>query len=508
MMEREHPVFSVDSATERMSSFTTLRVVLPRRRSALRVLVSLALMVPAVTAIIGAGASEPAGAAPPNSSFEVQITANANNSVMGEPEIAQDPTNPSHLYQDWTTFSSPPGGSVPGVTFPCGGALSTDRGQTWQPAPVPMTRCADGIAAYTNDGTLLAGGIVTTSTQFFPPAPPPNPPCPPNERFVFGLCLLAQGYDAIMRSTDGGHSWSAEVPIMGSTTGTPYTFPFAPGSGHPADTFDRPWLAVDRSTGVVYAASHNIVDHEMFVTESKDGGTSFGTIYAVDTTYPSVISPGNGLPSGTMAAANGELAVAYTAAAVPGRTCPCVIFETSSNGGASFTPHIVSVTAAASVPRPFLAANPATPGRFALTIFDSTGTENQVYTTSDNGDTWQGPAVVGEAPANTRFKPWLTFGPSGLLALVWRTQNPDGSYDIWAATGRVKGANGADFAPPLRVSSQSGTYPPSGGQGDDFSWVIADNQFLHIGWGDSRNEPAQGVQVWYSRIPTTAFNGH
>ena len=94
-----------------------------------------------------------------------------------------------------------------------------------------------------------------------------------------------------------------------------------------------------------------------------------------------------------------------------------------------------------------------------------------------------------------------------MIALVWRTQNANGSYDIWAATGRVKGANGADFTTPVRVSSQSGTYPPSGGQGDDFSWVIADNQYLHVGWGDSRNEPAQGVQVWYSRIPTTAFLG-
>jgi hypothetical protein len=90
-----------------------------------------------------------------------------------------------------------------------------------------------------------------------------------------------------MRSSDDGHSWSADVPIMGSTTGTCYTFPFAPDSGHPADTFNRPWLAVDRSTGFVYAASHNIVDHEMIVTESKNDGASFGTIYAVDTTYPS-----------------------------------------------------------------------------------------------------------------------------------------------------------------------------------------------------------------------------
>jgi hypothetical protein len=477
------------------------------RNPILRSVLSFALVLSAASVVIGMSAAQTSSAAPPNSQFEVQITSNGHNSVMGEPEIAQNPNSPDNLFMDWTTFSSPPGGPVPGVTYPCGGAGSTDRGKTWQSLPVPMTLCADGITAYTNAGTLLAGGIVPTVTQFFPPAPPPNPPCPSNERFVFGICLLAHGYDAVMRSTDGGHTWSAQVPIMGSTTSTPYTFAFAAGSGHPSDTFDRPWLAVDRSTGVVYAASHNIVDHEMFVTASTDDGQSFGTIHAVDTTYPSVISPGNGLPSGTMAAANGELAVAYTAASVPNQTCPCVVFETSSDTGATFTPHVVPVTGAASVPRPFLAADPATPGRFALTVFDSTGNENQVYTTSNNGRTWQGPTNVGEAPPNPRFKPWISFGPSGLIALVWRTQNPNGSYDVWAATGRVNGANGAIFTSLVRVSSQSGTYPPSGGFGDDFSWVISDNKYLHVGWGDSRNEPAQGVQVWYSRIPTTTFLG-
>ena len=148
-------------------------------------------------------------------------------------------------------------------------------------------------------------------------------------------------------------------------------------------------------------------------------------------------------------------------------------------------------------------------------MFDSTGTENQVYTTTDNGQTWRGPATVGEAPTNPRFKPWLTYGPSGLLALVWRTQNSNGSYDVWAATGRNQGANGPVFASPVRVTSASGTYPKTNpdGAGDDFSWVIADNQYIHVGWGDSRSvstgnpSTGGGVQVFYSRIPLTTLKG-
>lgn len=497
---------SLGVATPRVADGTSWSGRQRFHRHALRFAFSFALALPVLALVIGASASEAASAAFPHSRLEVNITGNGSASTMGEPEIAQNRLNPDSLYVDWTTFSNPPGSPVSGVAFPCGGAVSMNRGLTWQSAPVPLAGCADGVAAFGNDGTLFAGGIVVTSTSFFPQSAPPAPPCPPNARPTFGLCLVAHGYDAILRSTDSGQTWSAPVKIMGTNAAPAGPFPFAPGSGNPSDTFDRPWLSVDRSTGVIYAASHNIVDHETFITASTDDGRTFGTIYAADTAYPS-----NGLPSGTIAAAHGVLAVAYTAASVPGKTCPCVVFETSTDHGATFTPHVVPVTGAASVPRPFVAADPAGRGRFALTVLDSTGTENQVYVTDDFGETWHGPTLVGEAPANQRFKPWLSFGPFGQVALVWRTQNSNGSYDVWAAVGRDEGPHGAVFSAPVRVTSQSGTYPATNpdGAGDDFSWIIADHRYVHVGWGDSKNVPSGGgVQVFYSRIPLASFEGH
>ncbi len=280
---------------------------------------------------------------------------------------------------------------------------------------------------------------------------------------------------------------------------------FAPGSGTPVATFDRPWVKVDQSTNVVYASGANIVDHERFLTASTDGGRSFGTIYAVDSPdYPS-----GGNPSGTIAAAHGVLAVAYTAAAAPHATCPCVIFETSTNYGASFTRHVVPIVNPASVPRPFITADPNRRGHFALAIFDATGTENQVYTTYDAGTTWRGPALVGEQPPNQRFKQWITFGPSGQLALVWRTAHggppATAPYDVWAAVGRDLGRRGPVFGPPVRVSSATGAYPPgSNGQGDDFSFILADHAYVHVGWGDSRSG---FTQTWYGRVPLSTFRG-
>jgi hypothetical protein len=56
------------------------------------------------------------------------------------------------------------------------------------------------------------------------------------------------------------------------------------------------------------------------------------------------------------------------------------------------------VTNAASELEPMLAADHTTKGRFALTILDSSGTENQVYVTNDSGATRRGPTNVAEPP--------------------------------------------------------------------------------------------------------------
>jgi hypothetical protein len=142
----------------------------------------------------------------------------------------------------------------------------------------------------------------------------------PGSILFANLRLLVTGYDALVHSTDSGQTWSPVARPMGSQSVGP--FPFAPGSGNPAGTFDRPWVRVDQSTNTVYASGANIADHERFVTASTDDGQSFGTIYAVDSPdYPS-----GGNPSGTIDAANGVLAVGYTAASAPNATCPCVIF--------------------------------------------------------------------------------------------------------------------------------------------------------------------------------------
>jgi hypothetical protein len=192
--------------------------------------------------VIGASAQN-ASAVAPGQQLQINISNNAEGGIgtttMGEPEIAQNPLNRDNLFIDWNTFRYPATNLTP-VPNPCGGMVSMDRGETWQPALLPLTACADAIAAFGPDGTLYAGGIVVTSTTVIMPNPFPN--CPSDSRSFAGFCLVVRGYDGIVRSTDSGKTWSAPVKIMGSTVSPPGPFPFAPGSGKPSDTFDRPFL--------------------------------------------------------------------------------------------------------------------------------------------------------------------------------------------------------------------------------------------------------------------------
>jgi hypothetical protein len=491
-----------------------------------------------VLAAVEVASSQAANAVPPSSAIQVQITGNPAGFSSGEPEIAINPTNRANLFIDHATFPivdniEPPPLFGPAAPAPpphsCGGYVSMDRGISWQPGFLPFSpqanplpphtvvwpsQCEDGVAAFGPDGTLYAGGDTTIGQAVVGV----HQPCPDNSAFtpvLGGLCLQLPGDDPFARSIDGGKTWTQLPYPIGSHGyglglafgGSTFRsdFNFAPGSGHPVDTYDRPFLAVDQSNGTVYISSQNILDHERFVTASTNKGDSWGPIYAVDT--PSYPQSGFG---SNITVQNGVLAVSYTAApAAGGCSSTCLVFETSTDFGATWTRSIVPLDNAQDPPSPFIAADPTGHGRFALQVFDSTGTVNQIYNTRDFGASWQGPTNVTEPGGNMHFKPWLSFSPSGQLGLVWRTwegtpDQPTTPYDVFVAVGRAQGTNGAVFSSPMELGSPAAPFGTGGG-GDDFSQVQVDNQYVHAAWGDSRSGL---TQVQYARIPLSAFKGN
>src|SRR6185437_710056 len=190
----------------------------------------LAVAVPMLTA----SASESATSGDHPRELEMDVSGNGSNMTMGEPEIAVNPRNPRELYVDGAIFPVPLifNGPSP-VPDTCGGWSSKNGGLSWQSSPLPITICEDGEAVFGPDGTLYAGGDVATSTTVVPCSTPGSISVGP-------ACILLQGYDPVLRSTDGGHTWSDPVKVMGSSSIAP--FPFASGSGHPMNTFDRSWL--------------------------------------------------------------------------------------------------------------------------------------------------------------------------------------------------------------------------------------------------------------------------
>jgi len=426
--------------------------------------------------------------------IEVDISHNSSSTVVGEPEIAIDPHNSKNLFVSWATFPVPLSLNEVAPPRVCGGAVSNDGGKHWHYVSVPTNHipningCEDGVAVTGPDGELYASGDFATFTGI----------ASGGEDIGILGGIVVHGQDWVTHSSNWGRSWSAPVESMGSD-GTR----FVRGGTLPVDTFDRPWIAVDQSTNTVYAIGHNIGNHVGYITASTNDARSFGKVYPTDSSaYPHDSSSFGG----NVAAAHGILATAYTATQAPGASCPCLIFETSANRGATWDRHVVPLQNASAQAAATIAADPAHKGQFALTVFDSSGTESQVYVTSDSGATWQGPVDVAESPPNQRFKAWISYGPTGNIALVWRTWHgsPGSSpYDVWAAVGRPGGAQGVVFSAPMRVSSAMGSYPSGYVAGDDVSWIIADRADVFVGWGDARSGP---VQAWMARIPLSSFN--
>jgi hypothetical protein len=387
----------------------------------------------------------------------------------------------------------------------CGVAVSHDRGASFDvrrsdpadPGPTPGApahQCSDSTTA------LGRGGVLYTGSGWW------DTP----GGFVDYYNMF------VAHSTDGGASWSPPAFATGDRD-VAQALLLGRNSGHS----DRLFLTADNQTGALYASATDLTRFVRWVVASHDNGTSFGPMRAIDSNdYPQIQGQqaGDYIP----AAANGQLAFTYTASAAPGATCPCGIFETSRDDGATWNRH----------PTPFpanwVAAEHSHRGHFAImsgqgvTATPAYPGAIAVATTNDSGATWSKPVLIGEPAGQPKLQPWIAYSPKGVLGVGYKSLDSElisqplfffeivsgtlsYSYDYWTAASFD---NGRTFSTPLRVSNLHSS--PGNGAGDDFTSVALDDRYLYAAWGDRRTSPLDAtpgpLEAYLARVPLTAYS--
>lgn len=448
----------------------------------------------------------------------------------GEPMLAVDPTNPRnivviamgslHRLEDapisrsqMEMYHKTAYSTLPLL------AVTHDGGRIWKFSVFPILhgkfkRCPDPFAQVLNDGTFLVGcepRYIERSAEFTSPSAVPYMP----------------GGQFMLISTDHGDTWSQPpIPLITSWSAKRFAPGLKPYFGGVASPWDRPFVRVDRSTGIVYdqagggetsvGAKPGHYRNQSYLTSSSDGGHHFGTIYSWDSEQYPELGRGTGYDAG-----HGYVAVVYVASKAPGHSCPCEVMGLSHDRGKTFKYHVLPNIP---VPKDFgtrppfqsepgtfpgvrgedvnIVADPAKAGRWALLW--ATRTQLKVAFSDDNGETWTPWAVAGEVPGTQETKSWITYSPTGQLALMWRAVQPDGSYEIWTAVSK---GDSDQFSAPLRISAQPSPYRypnrDDGLFGDDVEEIVFGGPAVYMVWGDSRSG---FLGSWFAREPLSAYH--
>jgi hypothetical protein len=453
----------------------------------------------------------------------------------GEPMLAVDPADPQnivviamgslHRLSDAPVSRSMVNEyhATPLSTIPLL-AVTHNGGRTWQTGVLPImgehhvdgeegptarfNRCPDPFAAASKDGAFFVG-------------------CEP--RTTVGEDF---GGSYVLISKDQGNTWNTTpIPLITSWSQSRFAPGLKPRFGGVASPWDRPFVKIDDSTGIVYDQAGGgqtdidqkpgVYRNESYITSSTDGGRHFGTIYSWDSRkYPQ-------MAGGAYGVAFGVVTVVYVARSVPAgehTECPCVVFGVSHDRGKNFAYRVIRnlpiprtdyIPSGAPFGAPHPGWNPGVrgPGELSLTadqtkaghfaLLVTTLQGLQVAVTNDYGRTWS-PWVMAGRVANTQpAKPWITYSREGVLGLMWRAINADGSYEIWSVISRD---GGKTFSAPLQVS-----HAPSpmryaerddGWFGDDVQDLVIDAGNAYMVWGDSRTG---FLGTWFGKVALRAY---
>ena len=402
----------------------------------------------------------------------------------GQPQIAVNPRHP----RDLVFLSTADNEAAAGLAvFQCFLAYSTNSGVTWTSVVLPL-----GGAAGCGNPSLA----VDSHGIFY---------------VLFNLLGgTAPQVPGVIRSLDGGRTWSDPVA-------TPLQFGASPR------------LVVDSATDYVYAESSSVtaVGGPQAISISKDHGLTWSPQVPLPAGANQGLGNQIGVQDGILATATGLQLVGNPPTGV-GAASPT--FWVSFDNGQTWTSHPVTDTKGNPVapptgslvidvstvveqsttdPIPWVAADPTHRGRFAVMV--PMGDDLDVYITNDAGRRWTGPAVI-DAP--NVYKPWIAYGPTGLLGVAWRTASsltaggtppvippPNASINAYSA---VSFNGGRSFSAPLRVNHMT---EPAGQRiegGDKHSDIVFSGNYVYVTWSDGRT--GNWIDGIMSRVPLSLYN--
>ncbi len=458
----------------------------------------------------------------------------------GEPELAVNPFSSHELavsaFDAINTYTNPltfaQRALAPNSSW-CSLQFSDDAGNGWsneqiapqsytEPPNSPFhpgmvhTNTTDCMLAWGPDGRLYEGGAVFVAE-----------PAQPGQASLGGINFPLGG-DSIASTANGGRTFTQPIdPINSEDVPSLLARGLTPSTNGFANPFDRPWLRVDQSTGVVYLAATG--HPQYYVTASHDDGRTWSRLEALDcdeTSPPSgreVCSAYPEIGGALIDAAHGVLSAAYLAgpsgsgggggedlardaAAV---TCPCAIFETSTDGGQHWKRHVVAdnLAATSSVQ---VAADPSDKHRFAVDVIPGSKAALDVFTTDNSGRTWSGPATLGDISGqHVVNRPWIAYSPQGFLGAFWRIAFPpfqasflqSGTQNVYVALSED---GGRTFSAPVQLNAAPSPPPdPSQIAEDDVSWVQLTQHYIYAAWGDWRptlGNPKGDMNTWFGRV--------
>jgi hypothetical protein len=383
----------------------------------------------------------------------------------GEPYLAINPMNPQNMVVAWMSFhfiGNP-------VTIETRSTM--DGGATWGdtvslPHMNAAWQSADVSMAWRSDGVLFISYIDYLDSS------------------------NTEGGDFVVRSTDGGRSFSQPIQTVDATEDTDVSL-------------DRPWIVVDNSVarGNLYLctkpAPWNPLPNHTYFTRSTDGGMHWSPEAVLDTLGFSALAVSAPMGAPTVAS-DGTLFIAY-----PFYSFPTAGFALarSTDGGQSFSRSFLMLPVEDlkekdSIKGGFhLIADPTNPNHLVFAWPDARDGDYDVFasTSTDAGGSWSTPVRVNDDSVNNgvvQDMVWPTFGPDGALAIVWRDRR-NGSSPGYASASDTYFASSTDggihWSKNVRLSDSTAPYNPALFKpGNDFLSGTIFHDTLFAAWADLR----------------------